>query len=73
VSTEPAQDPQDNAFGVADNHGQDSSRDDGVTANQISDAPTRRSGGKVEPGDVSAENVTGERKAQQNREEEPPA
>jgi hypothetical protein len=73
---EPTQDPQDKAFGATASRDQeivDALAEKGVTADELPDEPAHhpRAGGKAEPMDAS--NETGEGKAKQNREEEPPA
>ncbi len=75
---EPRQDPQDKAFGAAASRDQeivDHLAEQGVTENELPDEPARhpRAGGKAEPADTSGENETGEGRARQNREEDPPA
>ena len=74
---EPRQDPQDKAFGAAASRDQeiiDELEKRGVTEDELPDEPTRspRSAGKAEPADAQGVR-TGEVKARQNREEEPPA
>jgi hypothetical protein len=75
---EPTQDPQDKAFGAAASRDQDivdALEEKGVTEDELPDEPTRhpRAAGKAEPGGTTGESETGERKAAQNREEDPPA
>jgi len=75
---EPRQDPQDKAFGAAAGRDQeivDHLAAQGVTEKELPDEPARhpRAGGKAEPANASEENETGEGRARQNREEDPPA
>ena len=74
---EPRQDPQDKAFGAAASRDQeivDELEKRGMTEDELSDEPARspRAAGKAEP--AHAQGVpTGEDRARQNRQEEPPA
>ena len=73
---EPRQDPQDKAFGAAASRDQeivDELEKRGMTEDELSDEPARspRAAGKAEP--AHAQGVpTGEDRARQNRQEEPP-
>ena len=73
----PTQDSQDNAFGAAASRDQDidTPEEAGVTEDELPDESTSHAGaeGKVEPAGTSGGHETGEEKAAQNREEDPPA
>jgi hypothetical protein len=74
---EATQDAQGKAFGVAAGRQDivDIRAEKGGAEDELPDEVTHhpRAGGKAEPTDASAGNATGERKAKQNREEDPPA
>jgi hypothetical protein len=75
---EATQDGQGKAFGAAPGRDQDivdTHADKGGAENELPDEATHHphAGGKAEPTDASAGNATGESKAEQNREEDPPA